>query len=91
MLTSLQTAEFTTHSTVTFQELLLYVCVYSRISSCFLSFRRGGLSAIQTTEYPTVRVLLPGKIRDGVNSPVGTKKVGIQVSSAAYKIQKGIF
>lgn len=42
-------------------------------------------------EHSTVHALLPGKIPDAVNSPVGTKKIGVQISAGSFKKSRKCF
>lgn len=45
----------------------------------------------QTPAQPTVHALLSGKIPGGVNSPVETMKIGVQISAGAFRNPEGFF
>lgn len=39
----------------------------------------------------TSQSMFSSQVRDGVNSPVGTMEIGVQVSARAFKNPEGIF
>lgn len=63
----------------------LISCDYSSVFPFYLSSRSDDLPEIQTTKHSIVYALLPGKIPGSVNSPVGTMKIGVQISDRAFK------